>query len=69
MKMPSRVALATFFLTWGPSAFAQPHGNPGGGFTWALVAGAFAAGVAVGYYIGKNSGKDGSDSGDGSDNK
>jgi hypothetical protein len=63
MKNQRVCAFSTLLLSTG-AAMAQPTSSPGGGFTWALVAGAFVAGVAVGYYLGKNSGSGDSGSGD-----
>jgi hypothetical protein len=66
MKTESTFAFLTLLCSSG-AAFAQPSSTPTGGFTWALVAGAFAAGVAVGYYLGKSSSSGDSGSDDGKD--
>jgi uncharacterized membrane protein YfcA len=55
VKTETKLSVGTLLMTAGTAALAQPTTSPGGGVTWAIAGVAFAAGVAVGYYLGKNS--------------
>lgn len=56
MKSETKLTIGTLLMSTGTAVLAQPTTSPGGGVTWAIAGAAFVAGMAVGYYLGKNSG-------------